>query len=90
MFFNNVLKLKNILKLFHILISFFLNLNDLLIFYNLEMTSEDDPYEFRRRIHNEERNRFNATKKELSDVTRIMISNVENVIQRGEAINSIF
>lgn len=54
------------------------------------MTSDEDQYEFRRRAHIDERNRFYATRKELNDVTRIMISNVEDVIHRGEALNSSF
>jgi hypothetical protein len=36
------------------------------------------------------RNAFAAVNNELQDVTRIMVSNIEDVIHRGEALNSFF
>lgn len=36
------------------------------------------------------RNAFAAVSNELQDVTRIMVSNIEDVIHRGEALNSLF
>jgi len=35
------------------------------------------------------RNAFAAVSNELQDVTRIMVSNIEDVIHRGEALNSL-
>lgn len=39
-----------------------------------------------------DRNRYamTAVNNELQDVTRIMVSNIEDVIHRGEALNSNF
>lgn len=33
---------------------------------------------------------MSAVSSELQDVTRIMVSNIEDVIHRGEALNSTF
>lgn len=51
-----------------------------------------DSYIQQMRRHHADRNAYgmSAVGNELRDVTRIMVSNIEDVIHRGEALNSKF
>lgn len=58
--------------------------------YFLNIILDEYIQQAKRKYADRSRYAMNAVSNELQDVTRIMVSNIEDVIHRGEALNSNF